>query len=329
MDNFKLSITLLVTLFISLVGFSQCNTANFTVTKVNGTCFSNGSITVTVSTSTDCSAWVASITRPSDGFSTQLNIPTTGGSVTFNSLPPGNYNVSLSNGFTTLNYASNPLVISTSYVNMAISTSSTAPTCRNSATGYLPNGTLTINVTNGTGLGPFVYTVVASNGTQTFSSSSRTHTFSGIPGGESVNVSVIDQAGSNPGCSVTSNQSHTTAANNAAIIAFSDRPFNYERDCSNPTASCDNVNLFVNIKNVNSTKLATIQQPGNAIITIAGNTYNLTYVSGLARFKYDPVVTGGPQLVNGTVITTTFFDGCDSISKQVLFLWIIILYLFN
>ena len=124
--------------------------------------------------------------------------------------------------------------------------------------------------------------------------------------GEVVNISVTDQAGGTPGCSVTSTQSPTTATNTSAIMAFDTRPFNYERDCSNPTSSCNNVNLFVNIKNLNAAKLAVVQQPGNATITIAGSTYNLTYLSGSARFKYNPVSTGGPQLVNGTVITTTF-----------------------
>ena len=79
--------------------YSQCTTANFTVTKINGTCFSNASITVNVAASTDCSAWVAVITRPSDNFSTQLNIPTSGVVLRLVVYPPGNYNVSLSNGF--------------------------------------------------------------------------------------------------------------------------------------------------------------------------------------------------------------------------------------
>ena len=101
-------------------------------------------------------------------------------------------------------------------------------------------------------------------------------------------------------------------------MEFDTRPFNYERDCSNTTASCNNVNLFVNIRGLNAAKSAVVQQSGNATITIAGNIYNLTYLSGstsTARFKYDPIATGGPQLVNGTVITTTFFDGCNVISK--------------
>lgn len=316
MNNFKLSIALLVTFFISHVGFSQCTTTDFTVTKVNGTCFSNGSITVTVPTSTDCSAWVAVVNRPSDGFSNQLNIPTTGGSVTFSSLPPGSYSVSLANGFQTINYSNNPIAVTTSYVNMNISVTSTAPTCQNTATGYAPNGTLTTTVANGTGIGPFVYTLVSSNGSQTFTSALRSYTFSGVPGGEQVNISVTDQAGGSPGCSVTSSQSPTTVANTSPPMTFSDRPFNYERDCSSPTATCNNVNLFVNIKNLNAARLLIVQQPGNATITIAGNTYNLTYLSGSARFKYDPVATGGPNLVHGMPISVSFYDGCTTITKS-------------
>jgi len=315
MNYLKFGFTLLVVSLFSLQGFAQCNTTNFTVTSTNGTCFSNGTITVSVPTSTDCSAWVAVINRPSDGFSTELNIPNEGGSVTFNSLPPGSYNVSMSNGFETISHPNNPVAVTTSYVNMSISATSSPPTCWNSAPGYSPDGTLTINVANGTGIGPFVYTIVASNGTQTFTSSSRTMTFNTIPGGEAVNISVTDQASGTTGCSVTSNQTHTTATNTAATMAFSDRPFNYERDCSNTTSSCSNVNLFVNIRNLNAPKLITVQQPGNATITIESNTYDLTYVTGSARFRYDPIATGGPQLVNGTQITVRFYDGCNVITK--------------
>ena len=140
MKYFKFGLALLVVfLLFPSKSFSQCNTANFTVSKVDGTCFSNASITVNVPSSTDCSSWIAVINRPLDGFSSQLNIPTTGGSVTFNSLPPGSYNVSLSNGFQTINYSGNPLAVATSYVNMSISATSNPPTCQNSAFGYTPN----------------------------------------------------------------------------------------------------------------------------------------------------------------------------------------------
>lgn len=116
-------------LFVFNLNFAQCDTPNFTVTKINGTCQSNGSIAVTVPSSLDCSGWIAELVRTSDGNSTQLSIPTNGGTITFTSLTPNNYNVFLTNGITTFSYTQNPVNISTSYVPMTVSTTSTAPSC--------------------------------------------------------------------------------------------------------------------------------------------------------------------------------------------------------
>ncbi|CAN1578545.1 hypothetical protein MCERE19_04362 [Spirosomataceae bacterium] len=313
-----LFLLLLIMLKMSGTSFAQCNTANFTVTTTNGTCFSNGSITVNVPTSTDCTTggWIAEIIKLPSGTPITQSVPTTGGAIIFNALQAGSYSVSLSNGFTTVPFASNPVALTTSYVNMNVSTSSTAPSCRNDAPGYTPNGSLTINVANGTGLGPFLYSVTSSTGTQSFTSSSRSNTFSNMPGAEQVSISVTDLANNDAGCAVTVSQSPTTVSNLSSPISFGIRGFNYERDCSNTTASCNNVKLFVNLSNVNAASLASIQLPGNAKITIAGVDYPLTYVSGSARFTYDPVAAGGPQLVDGTVITTTFDGGCNVISQS-------------
>ncbi|MCZ8228129.1 hypothetical protein, partial [Flavobacterium sp.] len=302
-------------LLSSFWGLAQCNTANFTVTQTNGTCFSNGSITVNVPASTNCSDWTAEIIKLPSGTPIQQSVPTTGGAVVFSALQAGSYQVTLSNPFTTVPYTSNPVVLTTSYVNMNISTSSTAPTCRNNAPGYTPNGTLTINVANGTGLGPFLYSVTSSTGTQSFTSSNRSYTFSNMPGAEQVNISVTDLANNDSGCAVTVSQSPTTVQNLSNPMSFDFRPFNYERDCSSPSTSCNNVRLFVNLSNVNAASLANLQLAGNAKITIAGVDYPLTYVSGSARFRYDPVAVSGPPLQNGDVITTTFNGGCNTISK--------------
>jgi hypothetical protein len=319
LDKLKNKLNLFLFLFLLLLVnatvHAQCNTANFTVTKTTGTCFTNSSITVNVPTSSNCSGWVAEIIKLPSGKPIQQSVPTTGGIVVFSSLQAGSYQVSLANGFTTVPYSSNPVELTTSYVNMNISTSSTAPTCINNAPGYTPNGTLTINVASGTGLGPFLYSVTSSTGTQTFTSSSRSNTFSNMPGGEQVSISVTDLANNDSGCAVTVSQSPTTVQNLSNPMSFDARPFNYERDCSSPTASCDNVRLFVNLSNVNAASLANLKLAGNAKITIAGVDYPLTYVSGSARFRYDPVAVSGPPLQNGDVITTTFNGGCNTISK--------------
>ena len=68
-------LSLWLVLAMSSISFAQCNTANFTVTKTNGTCFSNGSITVNVPTSTNCTTggWIAEIIKlPSGGVFSKL-----------------------------------------------------------------------------------------------------------------------------------------------------------------------------------------------------------------------------------------------------------------
>jgi gliding motility-associated-like protein len=310
MNNFKYGVAVIVTLFISLVGFSQCNTTNFTVTKVNGTCFSNGSITVVVPTSTDCSAWVAEIVKTAAGSTPiALTIPTTGGNVLFSSLTAGSYNISLSNGFTTVQYASNPVVLTSSYVNMSVSSTSNPPVCTNSSPGYAPNGTLTANVTGGTG--PFFYQLVTSFSTQTGTSASRLFTFNNVPGGEQVNLQVTDQVNGTAGCENTITQTPTTVAQTAADLRYGFRAYNFVRECS----SCTTAKLFINLDNLTTARRDILIQPGNAKITIAGVDYPLTYIPAQNRFTYDPVATGGPSLTHGLPITTTFNWGCKILTR--------------
>ena len=310
MNNFKLSIAFLVTFFMSLVGFSQCTTTNFTVTKVNGTCFSNGSITVTVPTSTDCSAWVAEIVKTAAGSTPiALTVPTTGGNVLFSSLTAGNYNISLSNGFTTVQYANNPVALTSSYVNMSVSSTSNPPVCTNSSPGYIPNGTLTANITGGTG--PFFYKLITSVSTQTATSPLRTYTFNDVPGGEQVTLQVTDQVNGTPGCENTITQTPTTISQTAADLTFGFRAYNFVRDCSD----CATAKFFINLDNLTTARKNILIQPGNAKVTIAGVDYPLTYIPAQNRFTYDPVATGGPNLTHGLQIATTFNWGCKILTR--------------
>ncbi|UPZ17890.1 hypothetical protein [Flavobacterium humidisoli] len=166
--------------------YSQCNT-NFSVSVVAGTCASNASLVVKVPASSNCGGWFAQIVKTTGGFPVILNVPANGGDVVFNSLSAGSYNVSLSDGVTTVQYPSNPVSVTSSYVPMSFKTTSTAPTCRSDAPSYTPDGSLTVNISTG-GIGPFKYDVVSSLGSQTFttagaSSADRTHTFNGMNGG--------------------------------------------------------------------------------------------------------------------------------------------------
>ena len=310
MKCFKLALTLLVICLLTLTSFAQCNTANFTVTKINGTCFSNASITVTVPTSSDCSQWVAEIVKTTAGSTPiVLTVPTTGGNVLFSSLTAGSYNISLSNGFTTVQYASNPVVLTSSYVNMSVSSTSNPPVCTNSSPGYAPNGTLTANVTGGTG--PFFYQLITSFSTQTGTSASRSFTFNNVPGGEQVNLQVTDQVNGTAGCENTITQTPTTVAQTAADLRYGFRAYNFVRECS----SCTTAKLFINLDNLSTARRDILLQPGNAKITISGVDYPLTYVSAQNRFTYDPVATGGPSLTHGLPITTTFNWGCKILTR--------------
>ncbi|WP_353168379.1 hypothetical protein, partial [Flavobacterium sp.] len=310
MNNFKYSVAVIVTLFISFIGFSQCNTANFTVTKVNGTCFSNGSITVAVPTSTDCSAWVAEIVKTAAGSTPiALTVPITGGNVLFSSLTAGNYNISLSNGFTTVQYANNPVVLTSSYVNMSVSSTTIPPACTNTSPGYIPNGTLTANITGGTG--PFFYKLITSVSTQTATSTLRTYTFNDVPGGEQVTLQVTDQVNGTPGCENTITQTPTTVTQTAADLNYGFRAYNFVRECSD----CATAKFFINLDNLTTARKNILIQLGNAKITISGIDYPLTYISAQNRFTYDPVATGGPNLSHGMQIKTTFNWGCKILTR--------------
>ena len=226
MNNFKYGVAVIVALFISLVGFSQCNTANFTVTKVNGTCFSNGSITVGIpSGQTGCSTRFASlipVTGPTNTpvpSQTQiLTFSETGGNITFQALPVGKYNIAVSDGTTTTNYANNPVIITTSYTPMTLTLSSTAPTCSLTSTGYVQNGTFTATVTGGTG--PFDYKLTSIYGVQTVSNGTSTQVFNNIKAGENVTIEVTDKVNGNPGCQVSVTQSYVTSTAVPAPLAY-------------------------------------------------------------------------------------------------------------
>ena len=188
---------------------AQCTISGFTVTKTNATCFSNGEIKVGIPIGqTGCETRFATITpvtgtsnTPVPNQTQTLTFSTTGGDVVFGSLPAGKYNVAVSDGITTTNYASNPVALTSTYTPMTLSLSSTAPTCTETSTGYLQNGTFTATITGGTG--PFEYKLTSAFGVQTFSSSSRTQVFNNIKAGENVTIVVTDKVNGNAGCQLS------------------------------------------------------------------------------------------------------------------------------
>ncbi len=308
-------------LFISQLVGAQCTTTNFTVAKTNASCSSNGKITVTIPTSTDCTGWIAELVKQGGGGSSSVNFPVTGGAIDFNSLGPGNYDLRLTNGTTSINYSGNPIAITSNYVDMTYSFSTAPPSCPNSS-----DATVTATIGAGKGTGPFVYKLTRADGTVLTSTpqASRTYTFTGLKGNENVSLAITDQINGAAGCEVTVfRPSYTTANQTFAGLAFNDgvRAFNYYRNCSN-TSSCGTIDLVVNLSNVTPARKAKLDEnPMNAKIKLNGVFYPLTLAaysssSATAQYKYDRVATGGPILVHNMSVTATFVDICGDLTAN-------------
>ena len=301
------------------ISYSQCTITGFTVAKTNATCFSNGEIKVSIPTGQlGCETRFATLVpvtgtsnTPVPSQTQTLTFLSAGGDVIFGSLPAGKYNIATSDGITTTNYSSNPVIITSSYTPMALTLSSTAPTCTLTSSGYTQNGTFTTTITGGTG--PFDYTLTSAFGVQTFSSSSRTQVFNNIKAGENVTIVVTDKVNGNAGCQVSVTQNYVTSTAVPAPLAYGFRAYNLIRDCADPLLS--KIKFFVNLDNLTSSRLAVLQQPGNAKITIAGVDYPLTYVASRNGFTYNPATVNGPELVHGMSITTSFNWGCSILTR--------------
>lgn len=283
--------------------FAQCDVSAFTVTKQDGTCFANGTITVQVPSAVTCTNWSAILTPPT-GPEQSLSIPANGGPVVFTSLAAGSYSVRLFNGPSTVFSTNlpNPIVINTSYVNMNITSTSTQTTCNPASTSYTPNATLTVNIAAGTGVGPFVYTLPGAANSPSAPTMARTYTFTGL-GDATHNFSVTDQVNGQVGCEVTQGQSRVIAANATARLPATTTGVAYKMGC--PT-TCNTYqvdfsfgnSVFVNRINANP-------DPNKAMISVNGApAVPLTYVSLSVLFR-------SAILQSGDTWTATFTDGCD------------------
>lgn len=314
-------IVLLFFLFLFESVSAQCTISNFTVTKTNATCFSNGEIKVGIPTGqSGCETRFATLVpvtgtsnTPVPSQTQTLTFSGTGGDVIFGSLPAGKYNIATSDGITTTNYASNPVTITSSYTPMTLTLSSAAPTCSASSSGYVQNGTFTATVVGGTG--PFDYTLTSDFGVQTVvSSTSRTQVFNNIKAGENVTIVVTDKANENAGCQVSVTQNYVTSTAVPSPLEYHFRAYNFIRECSNPNQS--KVKFYINLANLTAQRLAILQQdPLNAKITISGVDYPLTYVPSRNGYMYDAVAVNGPELAHGMTITTSFNWGCSILTR--------------
>lgn len=300
-------IIIYILFFFSIIGNlkSQCNTAAFTATPTNATCLSNGSIAVQVPGATTCSGWNAILTKP-DLSEVSIIIPANGGPVVFNSLSAGNYNVRLFNGITTIQYPSNPVTITTSYVNMNITSSATNPTCPNGSSGYVANGQLTITINNG-GVGPFMYEITSLAGTQSFGPTTDTnHTFNGLEGGETVVFTVVDSVGGQPGCATSVTQTPIIPQNPNVILT--NIPVSYRKiNCS--IGACNNMEAHFTYGNTDNGRMARIvATTDGAKISINGGSDTTFTVDGNKLIS--------PVMQSGDTWVATFTDDCDTITQS-------------
>ncbi|RKN79498.1 gliding motility-associated C-terminal domain-containing protein [Ulvibacterium marinum] len=295
--HFK-TVLLLTLLWVlgSQMAQAQCDPNNFTVTVTEGICPNDGNIAVTLPGGSPCVGWQAILTNPG-GLETVLNIPDTGGPVNFNNLAVGSYMVRLVNGVTVIQSPDNPIVLTSTYQAMNITSTNTAPSCPSGT-----DATLTIDINSG-GNGPFEYTVTppAPGIPQTFGPTpNRSHTFLGLNGGESVSFEVTDL-----GCSVSQTQNPVIADNTALVSEY--RNATFQRKCS-PDCGAYDVTFFTTVHSTNG--ITTIQQPGNATISINGGIPQdlaLDNVNGSSiSFTYPPGLDENVSYV------LAFNDGCNT-----------------
>ena len=311
-----LSLTVLFFGLSSLGSAQSVDLVSYNVSPQNGTCLSSGSITISFPNPSPgiYEDWTAQLAIEGSSAQPQtMSVPSDGSDIVFSNLTANSYNILLTNGFSTLEYSSNPVKITSSYITMSSNATSTAPSCNSTWTNYTNDGTITLNVPLG-GIGPFKYTVTSPTpeiGVKTATSSARSQSFSGMKGGETISYSIEDM-----GCSAIITGSHLLASNSSTPLGYSIRGFNFVRDCNDCDVPKFYVNLSASTVNIGN-RLSILQIPGNSTITIGSQTFNLTYVGTIShgdhRFTYDPNLVGGPNLSHGMSITTKFKWGCDEL----------------
>ncbi|WP_425237683.1 gliding motility-associated C-terminal domain-containing protein [Ulvibacterium sp.] len=276
---------------------AQCDATNFTVTANSGTCPANGSIDIELPGGSPCLGWQAILTNQG-GIETIQNIPVNGEAVSFKALSTGSYSIRLINGPTEIPYSGNPVVITTSYEAMDITSSNTAPSCPTDADFYSPDGTLSISVNSG-GTGPFLYEITSQFGIQRFGPSTDTsHTFGNMVGGESVSMTVTDL-----GCGVAETQIPIIADNlDRASISLNGE---FLRRCA---PDCTMYDATFRARVYSQDRIDNVLLSGNATIRINGGApQDLTLENvneTTVTFKHLP------GLMENDTYTLAFDDGC-------------------
>ena len=258
-----ISILLVAFLNVSTLLYSQCNVNGFTVNSTNGTCLSNGIISIQVPGANSCSGWTAVLTNGSN--QTFLALPSHG-NVSFTGLQPGVYNVQLTNGLTNIQSLSNPIVLTTSYLPVVITQSYVPTTCSPQSQSYSHDGNLTVNVQGGTG--PFLYTVVTSLGTFNYGPTMElSHIFTNLAGGEVATITVRDDVGGITGCQNSTSKTYFLQATAGIQFTVDVPSYSYYKQCP---PNCNSYSIIPYI--ANASHINRINLPGNATIRVNGGS---------------------------------------------------------
>lgn len=200
---------------------AQCDFTQMGLTIQHAICENNGSIVVSVP-----GTCTTRILLKKDGETkvykdNYLTSDGTNSTTAFTTLGAGKYNLFYMDGAIEKPYEKNPVVIKNTYVPISVSSKSEGATCTQMD---IPDGRLIITVKEGTGLGPFVYTLTTPRGTQTSEPTmERTYTFDensprgGVLSGERVSFSVTDTK--NGLCSYTDTQTPIIATPSALRLS--------------------------------------------------------------------------------------------------------------
>lgn len=313
MKRIQFTLLSLITLLSVNNAKSQCNYTGFTVTSPVSPCPNDGVINVQIPGAVTCSGWNAIIIMP-DSTETVQAIPPNGGPVSFTGLDTGNYQVFLFNTIasaTRLPYSGNPINVSTSYNPIIISSTETKPTCYNAASGYTPDGEVTINISGG--VGPYRYRVIGSvSGAQLSpSTANTTYTFGNMEGAESYAITVFDLACTN----LSFSRLKEMPQDNGLNLTVSRQT--YER--VNCNSDCNSLSSYFRITGKTSNRGSSqrtnlLSHPNNMTISVnSAPTVPLVYVRSN---DINSFTVQGPDMQVGDNFTIYLNDSCDVYSSN-------------
>jgi|SRR5690554_4193734 len=281
---------------LSFTAQAQCDITTFTATPVNGVCVQDGAVQVAIPGASGCTGTVATIREV--GATTDLDFITLSatGSGQFNNLPPGDYEIRISQGAASAGPLS--VTVVSSYLPLTVAANAQNVSCGTGDPLYDENGEVEVTFTGG--IGPYTITLTGPGGPYTFNvPTPTTHTFTGLAPGSYI-------------ATVADNSSLCTSAE-AASVAIEDSPWVPMSLYMIRRLVHTTCELYFRIEMNHGNRLATLE-PGNATYTIAGDptVYNLINLTMPATGRYLFRTQYG--LPANTDITFTISDGCRTLS---------------